>query len=339
MNDPNFAPLVLGVLSIIVSISAFVLGDSEKNKTWRIGLGISFLFLAIILGTYGVVVLMLPSDEGRANEQANSSTSQTVGAGLPTSTHTSTPTETATTIPHTPTPTPPVEENTPAQNSKNETEVTTLCSELGSSWTSPPIWQPTESFATRLFSHCPPSGEIEYRSIAVDDVLTKVEKACDSTHEDVSDKFRSFSLPDEELIHYQSDPISVESGCIIVFTVRDVKGERIGLFIKDAGPPIGSIAEIESFCAFLTVAQIQQLQAIQDVQSAISEAERMAGYRQNDFQKGATIPADVVIATDLLTPDIAQYGVRAVNNAVGWGLFLTTREFVAPNDGTYWCVK
>jgi len=65
MNDPNFAPLVLGVLSVLVSIAAFVLGDSEKNKSWRIALGISFLFLAIMLGTYGVVVLMLPGDQGQ----------------------------------------------------------------------------------------------------------------------------------------------------------------------------------------------------------------------------------------------------------------------------------
>lgn len=49
MNDPNFVPLILGVLSVIVSIAAFVLGDSEKNKPWRVGLGIAFLFLAIIL--------------------------------------------------------------------------------------------------------------------------------------------------------------------------------------------------------------------------------------------------------------------------------------------------
>lgn len=66
MNDPNFVPLILGVLSVIVSIAAFVLGDSEKNKPWRVGLGIAFLFLAIILGTYGVVVLMLPRDAGRS---------------------------------------------------------------------------------------------------------------------------------------------------------------------------------------------------------------------------------------------------------------------------------
>lgn len=65
MNDPNFAPLVLGVLSVLVSIAAFVLGDSEKNKSWRIALGITFLFLAILLGAYGVVVLMLPGDQGQ----------------------------------------------------------------------------------------------------------------------------------------------------------------------------------------------------------------------------------------------------------------------------------
>jgi hypothetical protein len=92
MNDPNFVPLVLGVLSVIVSISAFVLGDSEKNKTWRIGLGISFLFLAIILGTYGVVVLMIPENQERVVEQARTNES------LPASANASALTDTLTSV-------------------------------------------------------------------------------------------------------------------------------------------------------------------------------------------------------------------------------------------------
>lgn len=91
MNNPNFAPLVLGVLSVLVSIAAFVLGDSEKNKSWRIALGISFLFLAIILGTYGVVVLMLPKYQEQVAYQPRTNENLPGVAITPTSTDTETP--------------------------------------------------------------------------------------------------------------------------------------------------------------------------------------------------------------------------------------------------------
>lgn len=119
MNDPNFVPLVLGVLSVIVSISAFVLGDSEKNKSWRIGLGISFLFLAIILGTYGVVVLMLPGAQKQVADQLRISENVPAVADTATITHELTPvaqsTEEATqvAVQLTPTSDPPVSTSLP----------------------------------------------------------------------------------------------------------------------------------------------------------------------------------------------------------------------------------
>lgn len=95
----------------------------------------------------------------------------------------------------------------------------------------------------------------------------------------------------------------------------------------------------EAFCAFLTREQLEYLRNIQSVEDAIDQAEQYAGSRQNDYQAGEIIPANVVIATDLLTTDFDQFGVVSINNQGGWGLFLTTRDFQAPNAGTYWCLR
>jgi hypothetical protein len=93
------------------------------------------------------------------------------------------------------------------------------------------------------------------------------------------------------------------------------------------------------FCAFVTQGQVEELKTFQDVASAIQKAEEFAGHRQNDYAKGSMVPVGVLIATDLLSANLEQFGVIPINNAGGWGLFLTTREFQAPNAGTYWCIQ
>jgi len=96
---------------------------------------------------------------------------------------------------------------------------------------------------------------------------------------------------------------------------------------------------IAAYCAYITSDQVEQLRAIQGVSNAIRKAEEFAGYRQNDYRKGQMIPSGVLIATDLQSSDVERYGVIPVNNQGGWGLFITTRQFQAPNDGTYWCIR
>lgn len=96
---------------------------------------------------------------------------------------------------------------------------------------------------------------------------------------------------------------------------------------------------IDSFCAFLTFSQVSSLQQIQDAADAIRRAEEFAGFRQNDYQAGDTIPENVVIATNIYTTNFDSVGVIPINNSGGYGLFLTTQEIVASYPGTYWCVR
>ena len=100
-----------------------------------------------------------------------------------------------------------------------------------------------------------------------------------------------------------------------------------------------SSQQITPFCAFVTKAQMEELKEIQDVGSAIKQAETFAGNRQNDYKEGEIIPANVLVATDLRSSDIEQFGVVPINNQGGWGLFLTIRDLQAPNAGTYWCIQ
>lgn len=93
------------------------------------------------------------------------------------------------------------------------------------------------------------------------------------------------------------------------------------------------------FCAFLTLSQVTSLQQIQDSADAIRQAEEYAGFRQNDYEVGDTIPENVVIATNIYTTNFESVGVIPINNSGGYGLFLTTQEIVASYPGTYWCVR
>ena len=96
--------------------------------------------------------------------------------------------------------------------------------------------------------------------------------------------------------------------------------------------------QIEPFCAFVTISQVEELKNIQGVSSAISKTEEFAGFQQNNYKQGETVPANVLIATDLLTTNIEPFNVIPINRQGGWGLFVTTSEIQAPNDGTYWCI-
>ena len=93
------------------------------------------------------------------------------------------------------------------------------------------------------------------------------------------------------------------------------------------------------FFAFLTRDQVEDLKNIQNVQKAITKAEELAGYRQNDYAEGTMIPDGVLIATNLFfSTGFEEFGVTPINNQGGWGLFLTNREVRAPKPGTYWCI-
>jgi hypothetical protein len=105
--------------------------------------------------------------------------------------------------------------------------------------------------------------------------------------------------------------------------------------IATSMPSIGEDAP----CAFVTVTQIEELKSIENVAAAIKQAEQFSGYKQNDYREGDTIPANVLIATDLHSTNLEQFAVMGINNQGGWGLFVTTRELSAPNAGTYWCIR
>lgn len=97
--------------------------------------------------------------------------------------------------------------------------------------------------------------------------------------------------------------------------------------------------ESGSNCAFLQTEHIDQLRLASSVSDAIRLAEDYAGHLQNDYRSDETIPTGVIIATDLQNADISIFPVSPIKNQGGWGLFITTDEFVAPNDGTYWCIR
>jgi hypothetical protein len=103
-----------------------------------------------------------------------------------------------------------------------------------------------------------------------------------------------------------------------------------------AAPPT---TPVQSFCPFLTNGHIEQLRGAASVSDALHQAEEFAGHQQNDYKEGSTIPAGVVIATDLQNSDLSQFPVSPIRNQGGWGLFVTTDAFIAPNDGTYWCIQ
>lgn len=59
------------------------------------------------------------------------------------------------------------------------------------------------------------------------------------------------------------------------------------------------------------------------------------GKRQ--FITNATIPAEVLITTDL-GDNWSQYPVRTVARNGGWGVFETTASFKSPTTGEYWLI-
>lgn len=142
---------------------------------------------------------------------------------------------------------------------------------------------------------------------------------------DIPVAFRSF-LPTDVRIRSQSD-----IGCSGSSSPQAV--------FEPTTLPQTSFSTTEPFCAFVTQSQVEELKTLQDVASAIRKAEEFAGYRQNDYTEGSAIPAGVLVATDLRSTNLEQFGVTPINNQGGWGLFLTTREFQAPNAGTYWCIQ
>lgn len=123
-------------------------------------------------------------------------------------------------------------------------------------------------------------------------------------------------------------------------TKPDTTGTPSEPMISPLNQPISNpTPTYEAFCGFVTRTQIEDLKDVQGVSTAIKQAEQFSGFQQNDFGQGHIIPAGVLIAMDLLTTDIQQFEVIPINRQGGWGLFLTTTEFEAPNTGTYWCVQ
>jgi hypothetical protein len=62
-------------------------------------------------------------------------------------------------------------------------------------------------------------------------------------------------------------------------------------------------------CAFVTINQVEELKNIKDVATAIEQAEQFAGHKQNDYREGDLIPANVLIATDLRSTNLEQFGM------------------------------
>lgn len=108
------------------------------------------------------------------------------------------------------------------------------------------------------------------------------------------------------------------------------------LAVPTAGNPV---EDTQTYCPFLTNGHIEQLRAATSVSDALRQAEELAGHQQNDYKEGSTIPAGVVIATDLQNSNLSSFPVSSIKNQGGWGLFITSAEFIAPNDGTYWCIQ
>lgn len=105
-------------------------------------------------------------------------------------------------------------------------------------------------------------------------------------------------------------------------------------------PSISATAtvSITPYCPFVTQSQIDELKTIQGVETALSKI-REFSIDSKYWKVGETVPANVVIATNLMTADYETYFVVPINNQGGWGLFYTTREITPPNDGAYWCVR
>ena len=111
-----------------------------------------------------------------------------------------------------------------------------------------------------------------------------------------------------------------------------------GYEAQDTATESQSEIQIEPFCAFIEFKYIEDLQLIASVSDAISQTEIFANNRQNNFNTGENIPANVLIATDLKSSNLEQFPITPINNQGGWGLFFSDSEFIAPNDGTYWCI-
>jgi hypothetical protein len=107
---------------------------------------------------------------------------------------------------------------------------------MGESLTSAPTFLPTATGATKIFTHCPPNLTIKYESITVDDELQKVELVCADGTIDIKDYFTPFTVANEELLHYRSSRIELRQNCRIDFTVKDTKGDKIGMQIKLSVP-------------------------------------------------------------------------------------------------------
>ena len=95
----------------------------------------------------------------------------------------------------------------------------------------------------------------------------------------------------------------------------------------------------QSDCPFLTNSHIEQLRAAASVSDALQQAEDLAGHQQNDYSEGSIIPVGVIIAIDLQSADLSLFPVSPIKNQGGWGLFVTTDAFTAPDAGTYWCIR
>lgn len=106
---------------------------------------------------------------------------------------------------------------------------------LGYDEISPSVFIPTTAGAIKTFSHCPPGETIQYRAIAVDDTLLKVELVCNAGTNDITNLFESFPT-NEKLLHYHSSTVVLRPDCRVDFTVQDIQEDKIGLMIKREVP-------------------------------------------------------------------------------------------------------
>lgn len=110
---------------------------------------------------------------------------------------------------------------------------------ISSSWKSGAEFSPAGFDDRRVYSHCPPANTVQYGSIAVDDILEKVEKVCTGSVTEIGNAFTPYNVPGQILTHYRSERIDLAPDCRIDFTIKDdpsLGGENIGLQIKDSQP-------------------------------------------------------------------------------------------------------
>lgn len=101
--------------------------------------------------------------------------------------------------------------------------------DLGSSWVVSDQ-RYTKTGAEIVYKHYP-AGNIKYSLVQPDDSLAKVFMVCGFSRTNIFNYFRPIGEP-SNMSSYQSAKFFVRNGCYIEFTVRDILGNEIGIYIQ-----------------------------------------------------------------------------------------------------------